>query len=409
MGSRIWFIWVGLGLVAATAGGCAESDDCALTATCPYEWQAEADAADEAQATGSCVDDADCGGGACVDGYCCDSRCDGLCERCDVAGREGTCSAIAAGTDPDGECSGGASAECSGSCDGNRGCSFPGDDRACGGESCTDGVHSGSFCDGEGQCVERDTPCGLYACDETSCLTQCQTSADCVAGAYCDEGKCVEQRDVGEVCATKEACKSDLCEGGFCCSTECGEPASCATGTCLCGGVVCNTDVECIVWQMDRDGDGFPASSEKDIVGCANRRPAEVAGRKYYNPSTVLADCDDDDANVFPGQTKYFTTPRKNGGGFDYDCDGTITRKHPRAPLGYQCRACMPEPPFCKAGLNPALFLCGPGAVVSTINDVYETDVECGDKGDLVSCEVTDGIACSQVVTKRVSTSQACR
>lgn len=36
-------------------------------------------------------------------------------------------------------------------------------------------------------------------------------------------------------------------------------------------------------------------------------------------------DCDDTDANVFPGQTLYFDTPSKNRG-FDYNCDNSLER-----------------------------------------------------------------------------------
>ena len=46
-----------------------------------------------------------CGDGLyCIDGVCCSSVCDGLCRRCDLPGREGICSNIAYGDDPDLEC-----------------------------------------------------------------------------------------------------------------------------------------------------------------------------------------------------------------------------------------------------------------------------------------------------------------
>jgi len=40
----------------------------------------------------------------CVDGVCCATRCDGLCEACDVADYEGVCTRFSAGTDPRAEC-----------------------------------------------------------------------------------------------------------------------------------------------------------------------------------------------------------------------------------------------------------------------------------------------------------------
>ncbi|MFN8677491.1 MAG: hypothetical protein U0Z70_14040 [Thermomicrobiales bacterium] len=57
-----------------------------------------------------CTQNQHCESGHCVDGYCCDSACDGVCKACNVGGAEGTCS-----TAPNGStCSGGvcASGQC---------------------------------------------------------------------------------------------------------------------------------------------------------------------------------------------------------------------------------------------------------------------------------------------------------
>ncbi|RLB60488.1 MAG: hypothetical protein DRI90_13630 [Deltaproteobacteria bacterium] len=62
-----------------------------------------------------CVAGAECASGNCVDEVCCDGLCDGLCEACDGAGSEGTCTPMAAGTDPDSECGAGV-------CDGSGAC-----------------------------------------------------------------------------------------------------------------------------------------------------------------------------------------------------------------------------------------------------------------------------------------------
>lgn len=51
-----------------------------------------------------CMGPSDCVSGFCADGICCDSACTGTCEKCNLAGSVGTCSAIASGQDPDNEC-----------------------------------------------------------------------------------------------------------------------------------------------------------------------------------------------------------------------------------------------------------------------------------------------------------------
>ncbi len=44
--------------------------------------------------------------------------------------------------------------------------------------------------------------------------------------------------------------------------------------------------------------------------------------------STCAGDCDDADANVYPGQLAFFVTPRMNNS-YDYDCDGLLTLQYP--------------------------------------------------------------------------------
>ena len=53
-----------------------------------------------------CSDNSECASNYCVDGVCCDTACDGICEACNLSGWEGTCTYIPAGQDPDDECNG---------------------------------------------------------------------------------------------------------------------------------------------------------------------------------------------------------------------------------------------------------------------------------------------------------------
>jgi hypothetical protein len=56
----------------------------------------------------ACSINGECASGSCVDGVCCNSPCNGLCQACTTAkkgsGLNGVCGDVATGTDPDNEC-----------------------------------------------------------------------------------------------------------------------------------------------------------------------------------------------------------------------------------------------------------------------------------------------------------------
>lgn len=66
-------------------------------------------------------------------------------------------------------------------------------------------------------------------------------------------------------------------------------------------------------------------------------------------------DCDDGDQRVNPAQQQYFSSPRANGGGYDYNCDGRETPQHPQAVN------CATATPSCKdaAGWIGSVPACG--------------------------------------------------
>ncbi len=68
-----------------------------------------------------CGAETECASGNCVDGVCCDSKCDGVCEACSTAvkglGNDGECGPIEAGSDPNNECP-----NATGVCDGAGNC-----------------------------------------------------------------------------------------------------------------------------------------------------------------------------------------------------------------------------------------------------------------------------------------------
>ena len=130
-----------------------------------------------------CVAGGNCFSGACVDGVCCSTACDGACQACTAAKKQdgvasGTCGAAKAGADPR-----------------NR--------------------------------------CMPYICGAQGCPTSCTSDAACVAGAGCKENKCLVAN--GKACSVAAECQSSFCTDGVCCDKACGgqcESCSATPGTC---------------------------------------------------------------------------------------------------------------------------------------------------------------------------------
>jgi hypothetical protein len=137
-----------------------------------------------------------CGSGFCVDGVCCDGRCTGQCEACDVVGHVGACTVVT-GEPPHGgrrACAG--SGPCQGLCGGERrdACAYPGAEVVCGPGDCAGGVATpASACDGAGVCRRgARSSCGAYVCGPVGCLEACDDDADCAEGYACLHGACLE-------------------------------------------------------------------------------------------------------------------------------------------------------------------------------------------------------------------------
>lgn len=97
----------------------------------------------------SCSSNSECLSGYCTDAVCCDSACDGVCQRCDgndATGLIGYCSPIKRGEDPDDECDKDEPLSCgfTGACDVHEACEYYGKEISCGDDS---------FCNRNGECV----------------------------------------------------------------------------------------------------------------------------------------------------------------------------------------------------------------------------------------------------------------
>jgi MYXO-CTERM domain-containing protein len=121
------------------AGACAADLACDGTGSCK-------------RANGQpCTGTSACASGFCADGVCCDSACAGTCVSCNQAGRAGSCTPHASGTDPDGDCGTG-TGTCKSSCDGVGSCAFPDERVKC--DKCY-------LCSGDGNCSTwNDQACG---------------------------------------------------------------------------------------------------------------------------------------------------------------------------------------------------------------------------------------------------------
>lgn len=141
---------------------------------------------------GECIVNGECSSGSCRANVCCESSCDGVCERCGV----------------DGLCEGIELAE-----------AFP----------CGD---SGELCHGRGRCLlppgatcTEDAECGVGSCQPAvgGGQTRACCSDPCPTGQLCaSDGRCVAATaDLGQACSSPMDCALGHCVDGVCCDSAC--------------------------------------------------------------------------------------------------------------------------------------------------------------------------------------------
>lgn len=207
----------------------------------------------------ACADAGECASGYCVDGVCCDTGCDGLCQACTAAATgaaDGACASVLADSDPDAECDD-ASLCGTGACDGSGACGVLQGETLCRAsagacdtaEAC-DGVSvecppdtlvaagatcraAESACDVEELCdgstadcpgdvvLGPGTTCNGYACDGTSnlCPTTCATDAACAGGWACVQGQCTPGQRVFITSGTHDGNLGGLAGGDALCQS----------------------------------------------------------------------------------------------------------------------------------------------------------------------------------------------
>jgi hypothetical protein len=354
---------------------CAKDTDCTGASYCDIT--AKTCAAKKANGN-TCASGQECIYGNCVDGMCCNSKCDGLCSSCKKAHTnvaDGTCAVVSSGQDPYNSCQDQtATNPCgdTGLCDGAGACQKVDKTKSCGNASCSGATYTpASMCDGLGTCkASSATNCGDYQCSpSTGCLTTCASNSDCSSATYCDlslaKPVCTAKKAPGAACGTDASkCTTGRCVDGVCCNTDCtsscyacnltGKEGTCtavpnggtdSNGTCKASGTACGQDGTC-------DGNGgcrYPAtgttcasstcqgstlttnscnaahSCAPTSSSCKNLLMCNASMTDCLTSCTVKADCTGTNQCNTSTKTCVLCTPKARDctSASDNDCNGT--------------------------------------------------------------------------------------
>lgn len=231
---------------AGTCGPCLNDGACPLDHYCDGggACQPKKILGDVCTASGQCLSD------FCSpqDGLCCDGACNLACEACLFAktgSANGTCDAVTANTDPDGECTDQGVPTC-----GIDGTGCNGDDNApacklypagaeCVPSGCANGQETEArLCDGQGICLSSaTTPCDPYVCDGNGdvCLATCSSDNDCIGGFECDSNN-----DCTVICSGNTVKCNGVCIDPLTDLVYCGADAQCQNYQTCSGNDICD-------------------------------------------------------------------------------------------------------------------------------------------------------------------------
>ena len=203
-----------------------------------------------------CASGAECPSGFCVDGVCCGTACDGTCQACNVAGSQGTCTPIAAGQDPSGECGPNGVCDGLGSCRERNGvaCALGSD---CLSAHCVDGVCCDTAC--SGLCEQCNLAGAAGTCSaspggtnpDNDCATQ--PASTCGQNGVCSGSRTCSLYPNGTVCAGSSCASGtslnlpDKCDGAGTCAdagVQSCVPYTCDSAASHCRAS-CTTDAQC--------------------------------------------------------------------------------------------------------------------------------------------------------------------
>ena len=264
-----------------------------------------------------CTQNAECNSNICSgDGVCCNAACSGVCQACDLAGSNGTCTSIASGQDPDAECAG------THFCNGSNSCrKVVRDTCAASSEcllgNCVDGVCCGTTCNGA--CQACNLAGNVGAC--TSIPSGLDPANECSGTQVCNgAGGC--RKVVGDTCALSSECLLGNCVDGRCCDSACnglceacnlGTPGMCSSvangqdpanecaGVTSCNGsgqctklplgATCSANTEC---NSGFCVDGACCGTSSCAGTCTSCNPAETVGGVAGACDLIVEDTDPD-------------------------------------------------------------------------------------------------------------------
>ena len=293
----------GLGYAQVACEQTGSCEDGGMTPTLPGESGSGMDASSGQPVVDACTASSECDSGFCVDGVCCDSACDGVCEQCSTAGQ---CTVVPE-DDPacpvidcpaSNECQSYPEALSDDRCLGLGECKSSADcppSPTASGQLCADpAVTFETRCDGAGNCRDARFESGRG----------CSGAAECLSG-FCVDGVCCQEACAGEcevcsapngVCASPDPTSPDAacgeqgrtCVGrGLCLlplGIECTTGAECGSGNCMpatggarsvccgqaCGGgQLCTGDGECIAPTADL-GTGCQSGADCALGNCVD-------------------------------------------------------------------------------------------------------------------------------------------
>ena len=257
------------GLCVATSSGldpdneCAGADACNGVGACAKPQGA------------MCGQDIECLGKVCEDLTCCNAACAGPCRRCDIMGKQGTCSNVDANAQVTG-CTGAQACDGSGNCKTKNGQSCGGN-AECMSNVCQDGVCCNNGC--AGACARCDIPGSIGTCTNVAPGEQV---AGCTGTSACDGSNGCKKVN-GQACAAGSECVSGFCVDedlatsgtqGVCCNAACTDVCKSCAGAKTVGGI--NGVCDLILHKTDPD-------DECSGVGCNS---ANGGGCCFFNGST---------------------------------------------------------------------------------------------------------------------------